>query len=156
MTKQSAPLDMKIGTKFKTRKHGYAKVIEYYNCHTVIIEFENSNNIRAITATKLRAGNVSDRSVAPESILVGEKVYSDKHGWLTIEKVESENIILLTNVNKENIQMLLPAVQRMRNKSVKKLNSELKQNKAVSLKDLTKKNKVVNSLVKKMLSDYGK
>lgn len=156
MKKHSAPLDMKIGTKFKTAKYGYVSVVEYYNCHTVIVCFENTGNIRSISAAKLRKGNVPDRDVAPESILLGEKLYSNKHGWLIVSQVESDNIVLLTNDKDETIQMLLPAVQRMRNQSTELEVNQLQKNKAISLKDLTKKNKVVNSLVKKMLSDYGK
>ncbi|MDK9759319.1 hypothetical protein KIV40_29280, partial [Vibrio sp. D173a] len=62
-----APLDMQIGARFDTKKHGYVTVIEYYNTHTVIVAFENTGNIRAITAAKLRSGQLSDRSVPPQS-----------------------------------------------------------------------------------------
>jgi len=154
--KIAAPRDMKNGTRFKTNKYGYVKVVEYYNCHTVIVSFENTNNIRSISAAKLRSGNVVDRNVLPESILLGEEVYSLKHGWLTVTKVESENIVILANKNNENIQMLLPAVQKMRNQSNEIEELKAQTNKAISLKDLTKRNKAVNSIVKKMLSDYGK
>ncbi|MGF1754371.1 hypothetical protein L4C33_12325, partial [Vibrio makurazakiensis] len=90
-----APLDMNIGARFKTIKHGYVTVVEYYNCHTVIVAFENTGNIRSISATKLRTGQLSDRSVTPDSIMVGEQVESVKHGLLTITQVESENIVVL-------------------------------------------------------------
>jgi len=154
--KIAAPLDMQNGTRFKTNKYGYVNIVEYYNCHTVIVSFENTGNIRSISAAKLRSGNVPDRNVPPESILLGEKVYSLKHGWLTVTKVESENIVILTNKKNEKIQMLLPAVQKMRNQSNEIEEMKSQTNKAISLKDLTKRNKAVNSIVKKMLSDYGK
>jgi hypothetical protein len=151
-----APLDMLNGTKFKTNKYGYVSVVEYYNCHTVIVTFENTGNIRSISAAKLRSGNVPDRAIPPESIMVGERVKSLKHGWLTITKVESENIIIMANEQNEEIRMLLPAVQKMKNKLNEIENIKSDTNKPISLKDLTKKNKNVNTLVKKMLTDYGK
>jgi hypothetical protein len=151
-----APLDMLNGTKFKTNKYGYVSVVEYYNCHTVIVTFENTGNIRSISAAKLRSGNVPDRAIPPESIMVGERVKSLKHGWLTITKVESENIIIMANEQNEEIRMLLPAVQKMKNKLNEIENIKSDANKPISLKDLTKKNKNVNTLVKKMLTDYGK
>lgn len=156
MKKIAAPLDMHNGTKFKTNKYGYVSIVEYYNCHTVIVTFENTGNIRSISAAKLRSGNVPDRAVPPESILVGERVKSVKHGWLTITKVESENIVLMLNENNEEIQMLLPAVQKMKNKLNKIEMVKSETNKPISLKDLTKRNKNVNSIVKKLLTDYGK
>ncbi len=112
-----APLDMQNGARFKTKKHGYVTVIEYYNTHTVIVAFENTGNIRAISAAKLRSGQLADRSVPPESIMVGEKVESVKHGILTIVQVESENIVLLTTESGEEVRMLLPAVQKNENQS---------------------------------------
>lgn len=156
MKKIVAPLDMLNGTKFKTNKYGYVSVVEYYNCHTVIVTFENTGNIRSISAAKLRSGNVPDRAIPPESIMVGERVKSLKHGWLTITKVESENIIIMANEQNEEIRMLLPAVQKMKNKLNEIENIKSDTNKPISLKDLTKKNKNVNTLVKKMLTDYGK
>lgn len=156
MKKIVAPLDMLNGTKFKTNKYGYVSVVEYYNCHTVIVTFENTGNIRSISAAKLRSGNVPDRAIPPESIMVGERVKSLKHGWLTITKVESENIIIMANEQNEEIRMLLPAVQKMKNKLNEIENIKSDANKPISLKDLTKKNKNVNTLVKKMLTDYGK
>lgn len=156
MKKIAAPLDMFNGSKFKTNKYGYVSIVEYYNCHTVIVAFENTGNIRAISAAKLRSGNVPDRDVPPESILIGERVKSLKHGWLTITKVESENIVLLVNEHNEEVQMLLPAVQKMKNKLNEIEGEKSELNKPISLKDLTKRNKNVNSIVKKMLTDYGK
>jgi len=154
--KIAAPLDMLNGSKFKTNKYGDVSIVEYYNCHTVIVVFENTGNIRAISAAKLRSGNVPDRNVPPESVLVGERVKSLKHGWLTITKVESENIVLMVNEQGEEIQMLLPAVQKMKNKlnEIEAMKSDV--DKPMSLKDLTKRNKNINSIVKKMLTDYGK
>jgi hypothetical protein len=154
--KIAAPLDMLNGTKFKTNKYGYVSVVEYYNCHTVIVTFANTGNIRSISAAKLRSGNVPDRAIPPESIMVGERVNSLKHGWLTITKVESENIIIMVNEQNEEIRMLLPAVQKMKNKLNEIENIKSDTNKPISLKDLTKRNKNVNILVKKMLTDYGK
>ena len=72
MKKLDAPLDMQIGTRFETKKHGYVTVVEYYNTHTVIVAFENTGNIRSITAAKLRSGQLTDRSVPAQSFMVGE------------------------------------------------------------------------------------
>lgn len=156
MKKIAAPLDMRNGTKFKTNKYGYVRIVEYYNCHTIIVAFENTGNIRAISAAKLRSGDVPDRAVPPESIMVGKRVNSLKHGWLTITKVESENIVIMVNEQNEEIRMLLPAVQKMENKfnEIESIKSEI--NKPISLKDLTKKNKNANSIMRKLLTDYGK
>ncbi|MFM2590438.1 hypothetical protein [Vibrio sp. TBV020] len=158
--KLEAPHDMQIGARFETKKHGYVTVIEYYNTHTVIVAFENTGNIRSITAAKLRSGQVSDRSVPPQSSMVGEKVESIKHGILTIIQVESENIVVLENEAGEEIRMLLPAVQKLKDK-VEELESDKKETleRPTSLSALTKRNKKtkdVNSLLKKMLTDYGK
>ncbi|WP_394135611.1 hypothetical protein [Aliivibrio fischeri] len=154
-----APLDMQNGARFKTRKHGYVTVIEYYNTHTVIVAFENTGNIRAISAAKLRSGQLADRSVPPESIMVGEKVESVKHGILTIVQVESENIVLLTTESGEEVRMLLPAVQKMKIKAEEPTNTKEEPELPTSLSALTKRNKKtkdVNNLLKKMLTDYGK
>ncbi|WP_435250526.1 hypothetical protein ACMAZD_21305 [Vibrio sp. nBUS_14] len=154
-----APHDMNIGARFKTNRHGYVTVVEYYNTHTVIVAFENTGNIRAISAAKLRIGQLTDRSVAPESIMIGEKVESVKHGILTITQVESENIVVLTNVNNEEIRMLLPAVQKMKDKTEDVDNENVASPKPTSLSQLTKRNKKtkdVNSMLKKMLTDYGR
>ena len=147
---------MPNGTKFKTNRYGYVSIIEYYNCHTVIVAFENTGNIRAISAAKLRSGNVPDRAVPPESIMVGERVNSLKHGWLTITKVESENIVIMVNEQNKEVRMLLPAVQKMKNKLSDIENIKSATNKPISLKDLTKRNKNVTTLMKKLLTDYGK
>lgn len=154
-----APQDMSNGARFKTNKHGYVTVVEYYNCYTVIVAFENTGNIRAISAAKLRGGNVPDRSVPPESIMVGERVHSVKHGWLTISQVESENIILLIDDRNEEIRMLLPAVQKMKDKVVEEESNSIELDAPLSLKELTKrskKTKDVNGILKKILTDYGK
>ncbi|NOH79202.1 hypothetical protein F0231_05545 [Vibrio sp. RE86] len=156
--KQEAPHDMQIGARFETKKHGYVQVIEYYNTHTVIVAFENTGNIRAITAAKLRSGQVPDRSVPPQSSMVGEKVESLKHGILTIMQVESENIVVLENEAGEEIRMLLPAVQKLRDR-IEDETEVPKPEMPTSLSALTKRNKKtkdVNSLLKKMLTDYGK
>ncbi|MGO1297967.1 MAG: hypothetical protein ACTMIA_11760, partial [Vibrio sp.] len=65
MKKLDAPHDMNVGARFETKKHGSVTVVEYYNTYTVIVVFENTGNIRATTATKLRSGQVQDRSVPP-------------------------------------------------------------------------------------------
>ncbi|KHD26628.1 hypothetical protein NM09_00985 [Vibrio caribbeanicus] len=156
--KQEAPHDMQIGARFETKKHGYVTVIEYYNTHTVIVAFENTGNIRSITAAKLRSGQVSDRSVPPQSSMVGERVESVKHGILTIIQVESENIVVLENEHGEEIRMLLPAVQKLRDRVEEEMECS-KPEMPTSLSALTKRNKKtkdVNSLLKKMLTDYGK
>ncbi|UGA57809.1 hypothetical protein IUZ65_023155 [Vibrio sp. VB16] len=111
-----APLDMAIGTKFKTNRHGYATVLYYYNCYTVIVGFENTSNIRSISSTKLRSGQFVDRLVPPKSIIIGEKIQSIKYGVLTIRAIESENIVVLTNSDNKEIRLLLPSVQKMRAK----------------------------------------
>lgn len=111
-----APLDMYIGNEFKTNKHGNVIIIDYYNCHTVIVAFKNTGNIRSISAAKLRRGKLSDCLISPESIMVGDEIQSIKHGLLTILAVESENMVVLTNRNNEEIRMLLPSVQKMKNK----------------------------------------
>ena len=134
-------------------------VVEYYNTHTVIVAFENTGNIRAISAAKLRTGQLTDRSVAPESIMIGEQVESVKHGILTITQVESENIVVLTNADNEEIRMLLPAVQKMKDKVEDIDEDKLEASKPTSLSQLTKrskKTKDVNSMLKKMLTDYGR
>ncbi len=159
MKKMEAPHDMNNGARFKTNRHGYVTVVEYYNTYTVIVAFENTGNIRAISAAKLRTGQLTDRSVAPESIMIGEKVESVKHGILTITQVESENIVVLTNANNEEIRMLLPAVQKMKDKTEDVDNENVASPKPTSLSQLTKRNKKtkdVNSMLKKMLTDYGR
>lgn len=157
--KMDAPLDMQNGARFKTKKHGSVIVIEYYNTHTVIVAFENTGNVRAISAAKLRSGQLADRSVPPESIMVGEKIESVKHGLLTIVQVESENIVLLTNEKGEEVRMLLPAVQKMKLKAGEGEIQKEEPKMPMSLSALTKRNKKtkdVNNLLKKMLTDYGK
>lgn len=159
MKKMAAPLDMQIGARFETKKHGYVTVVEYYNTHTVIVAFENTGNIRSITAAKLRSGQLTDRSVPPQSLMVGEKVESVKHGLLTIAQVESENIVVLENEYGEEIRMLLPAVQKLRDKLEHTYNVQENPVLPTSLSALTKRNKKtkdVNSLLKKILTDYGK
>ncbi|MDA0147066.1 hypothetical protein [Vibrio sp. LaRot3] len=159
MKKMDAPLDMQIGARFETKKHGYVQVVEYYNTHTVIVAFENTGNIRSITAAKLRSGQLSDRSVPPQSSMVGEKVESVKHGVLTITQVESDNIVVLENAQGEEIRMLLPAVQKMKKEFEDTDKPFEEPEKPMSLSALTKRNKKtkdVNSLLKKMLTDYGK
>ncbi|MDD9155309.1 hypothetical protein PVK64_03765 [Aliivibrio sp. S4TY2] len=154
-----APHDMQNGAKFKTKKHGYVTVIEYYNTHTVIVAFENTGNVRAISAAKLRSGQLADRSVPPESIMVGEKIESVKHGLLTIVQVESENIVLLTDEKGDEVRMLLPAVQKMKLKAGEGEIQKEEPKMPMSLSALTKRNKKtkdVNNLLKKMLTDYGK
>ncbi len=159
MKKMEAPLDMQIGARFETKKHGYVQVVEYYNTHTVIVAFENTGNIRSITAAKLRSGQLSDRSVPPQSSMVGEKVESVKHGILTIVQVESDNIVVLENEQGDEIRMLLPAVQKMK-KGLENTDKQPEETeRPTSLSALTKRNKKtkdVNSLLKKMLTDYGK
>ncbi|WP_102521688.1 hypothetical protein [Vibrio tapetis] len=154
-----APHDMKIGAQFKTNRHGYVTVVEYYNTHTVIVAFENTGNIRAISASKLRVGQLTDRTVAPDSIMVGEQVESVKHGLLTITQVESENIVVLVNSENVEIRMLLPAVQKMKDKIDDDDSESTDSVLPTSLSQLTKRNKKtkdVNSMLKKMLTDYGK
>lgn len=159
--KMDAPQDMQIGARFNTKRHGYVSVIEYYNTHTVIVAFENTGNIRSTTAGKLRSGLLSDRSVAPQSLLVGKKLESDEHGALTIIKVEFDDIVVLENDSGDEIRLLLSAVQKLVDKveSCEKTAKERKELELpTSLSALTKRNKKtkdVNSLLRKMLTDYG-
>lgn len=159
MKKMDAPHDMQIGARFETKNHGYVTVVEYYNTHTVIVAFENTGNIRSITAAKLRSGQVSDRSVPPQSSMVGEKIESVKHGTLTIVQVESENIVVLENNEGEEVRMLMASVQKLRDSSEPEEEVQDTVKVPTSLSALTKrskKTKDVNRLLKKMLSDYGK
>lgn len=154
-----APLDMQIGARFKTKKHGYVTVVEYYNTHTVIVAFENTGNIRSITAAKLRSGQLTDRSVPVQSSMVGETIQSPNHGLLTIIQVESDNIVVLENELGDEVRMLLPAVQKLRDKAEDTVEDSDKPQLPTSLSALTKRNKKtkdVNKLLKKMLTDYGK
>lgn len=157
--KMDAPHDMQIGARFKTQKHGYVNVVEYYNTHTVIVAFENTGNIRSTTAAKLRSGQVYDRAVPPQSSMVGEKLESAKHGTLTIVQVESDNIVVLENSAGEEIRMIMASVQKLRDSREPEDETQEVVKVPTSLTALTKrskKTKDVNSLLKKMLSDYGK
>lgn len=155
MKKMAPPHDMQIGEKFETQKHGYVTVVEYYNTYTVIVAFENTGNIRSITAAKLRNGEVLDRSVPPQSSLVGEKIKSAKHGTLTIIQVESENIVVLENDKGEEVRMIMAMVQKLRDNNEPKEAVKIPTTLS-ALTKRSKKTKDVNSLLKKMLSDYGK
>ncbi|MCY9871045.1 hypothetical protein [Vibrio barjaei] len=157
--KMDAPLDMQIGARFETKKHGYVTVVEYYNTHTVIVAFENTGNIRSITAAKLRSGQLTDRSVPVQSSMVGETIQSPNHGLLTIIQVESDNIVVLENELGDEVRILLPAVQKLRDKAEEMVEDSDKPQLPTSLSALTKRNKKtkdVNKLLKKMLTDYGK
>lgn len=152
-----APLDMQEGALFQTKSHGYAEVVKYYNTFTVIISFKNTGNIRAISASKLRSGNVSDRS-SPVSTLVGTSVKSSKHGNLTITEVNEDNIVTLTSEDGETVRMLLAKVRKLQD-TVETLGMAKKSgNTKVSLADLAKKNRKPQSVKKAvdvMLTDYG-
>ncbi|PMH39832.1 hypothetical protein BCU68_06970 [Vibrio sp. 10N.286.49.B3] len=150
-----APIDMQNGAKFKTNKHGYVSVVDYYNCHTVIVAFENTGNVRAISAAKLRSGQLTDRSIPPESIMVGEQFQSAKHGLLTITHVESDNIVVLTTKDGEELRMLLPAVQKMKDRLEQLESPKKKQKKALSLSELTKRSKKNHTVFEKVFTDYG-
>ncbi|GMQ49126.1 hypothetical protein [Vibrio sp. 10N] len=157
--KMEAPLDMQIGARFETKTHGYVTVIEYYNTHTVIVAFENTGNVRSTTASKLRSGQITDRSVPIQSTMVGEIIESPKHGTLTIIRVESENIVVLENEQGDEVRLLRPAVQKLRERIDDTELEDQESQLPTSLSALTKRNKKtkdVNSLLKKMLTDYGK
>ena len=159
LKKQTPPSYLAKGAKFKTEKHGYVTVIEYYNHYTVIVEFENTGNIRATTSAKLRNGKVSDRSVPPDSMMVGKVIESEKYGELTIDKFESEKLVLLKSADGEEVRMLLPALQKLIDQQNCPEDKSDDSVKVTSLNDLTKRNKKtkdVNKLLKKMLRDYGK
>nr|WP_205408837.1 hypothetical protein [Vibrio palustris] len=159
MKKLDAPNDMQIGTRFATKKHGYAVVVEYYNTYTVIIAFENTGNIRSTTAAKLRCGQVLDRSVPSQSTLVGKIFISEKYGPLTVVQVDSDNIVVLHNSAGEEIRMIRASVEKLRETSTPDTDPQEALQAPTSLSALTKrskKTKDVNSLLKKMLADYGK
>ncbi|MBR9788843.1 MAG: hypothetical protein GYB40_13015 [Vibrionaceae bacterium] len=156
--KMDAPQDMKVGVRFDTKRHGYVEVIEYYNTHTVIVAFENTGNIRSTTASKLRSGQLSDRSVPPQSLLIGQEFESENHGILKILKVESDNIVVLENDSGDEVRLLLSVVQHHLEKSEDTVQEHKDLELPTSLSALTKRNKKtkdVNSLLRKMLTDYG-
>lgn len=148
---------MQVGASFQTKNHGYAEVVKYYNTSTVIISFKNTGNIRAISAAKLRSGDVSDRS-SPISNLVGTRVKSSKHGNLTVSEVNEDNIVTLTSENGETVRMLLTKVRKLQD-TVETLGKVKKSGGTkVSLADLAKKNRKPQSIKKAvdvMLTDYG-
>lgn len=157
--KMDAPKDMQNGAVFETKRHGSVTVIEYYNTHTVIVAFENTGNIRSTTAAKLRIGQIADRSVPAQSSMVGKQFDSLKHGLLTIKQVEPENIVVLEDENGQEVRMILAAVQKLKERldDIDDIDEELEL--PTSLSALTKRNKKtkdVNSLLKKMLTEYGK
>ncbi|SEF40566.1 hypothetical protein [Vibrio hangzhouensis] len=159
MKKQTPPSYLAKGARFKTDKHGYVTVIDYYNHYTIIVEFENTGNIRATTSAKLRSGDVSDRSVPPDSMMVGKVVQSEKHGELTIDRFESDKLVLLRTAEGEEVRMLFPALQNLIDQQNNPSDTSEEEPKVTSLNDLTKRNKKtrdVNKLLKKMLRDYGK
>jgi hypothetical protein len=91
--------------------------------------------------------------------MVGEKIKSQKHGLLTIVQVESENIVLLINDSGEEVRLLLPTVQKMKLKANEDKIIKEESKEIISLSSLTKRNKKtkdINTLLKKMLTDYGK
>lgn len=159
--KMEAPKDMQIGSIFETKKHGPVVVVEYYNTHTVIIAFENTGNIRSTTAAKLRNGQIIDRSVPAQSSMVGKQYESQKHGLLTVKQVDSGNIVVLEDENGTEIRLILAAVQKLRERAAededRNTNAELELPTSLSaLTTRNKKTKDVNSLLKKMITDYGK
>jgi len=159
LKKQTPPSYLINGARFKTEKHGFVTVINYYNHYTVIVEFENTGNIRSTTSAKLRNGDVTDRSVPPDSMMVGKIVESAKYGSLTIKKFESENLVLLKTSEGNEVRMLLPALQKLIDKSNRDNTDLGREVKNVTLGDLTKRNKKtkdVNKMLRKMLKDYGK
>lgn len=158
MKKMEAPRDMQIGSIFETKKHGPVAVIEYYNTHTVIIAFENTGNIRSTTAAKLRNGQIIDRSVPAQSSMVGKQYESQKHGLLTVKQVDSGNIVVLEDQKGTEIRLILAAVQKLRERVEENRDTDTELELPTSLSALTKRNKKtkdINSLLKKMITDYG-
>lgn len=158
MKKMEAPRDMQIGSIFETKKYGPVAVIEYYNTHTVIIAFENTGNIRSTTAAKLRNGQIIDRSVPAQSSMVGKQYESQKHGLLTVKQVDSSNIVVLEDKNGTEIRLILAAVQKLRERVEENRDTNTELELPTSLSALTKRNKKtkdINSLLKKMITDYG-
>ncbi|HBV77414.1 MULTISPECIES: hypothetical protein [Vibrio] len=156
--KMEAPKDMQIGSIFETKRHGSVAVIEYYNTHTVIISFENTGNIRCTTAAKLRNGQVTDRSVPAQSSMVGKQFESLKHGLLTVKQVDSGSIVVLEDENGAEVRLILAAVQKLRERVEEDSDTNEELELPTSLSALTKRNKKtkdVNSLLKKMITDYG-
>jgi DNA gyrase/topoisomerase IV subunit A len=157
--KLDAPKDMQIGSRFETKKHGFVTVVDYYNTHTVIVAFENTGNVRSITAAKLRSGQLTDRSVPAQSSLVGKRYKSVKHGVLTVTQVESDNIVVLKSENGDEIRILIPAMGKLKEYVENSSNQEKELELPTSLSALTKRNrktKDVNNLLKKIITDYGK
>ncbi len=159
--KQEAPRDMQVGMQFETNKHGLVTVIEYYNTHTVVVAFQNTGNIRATTAAKLRRGDIVDRNVPAQSSMVGSKIMSASHGQLTIVKVESSNIVVLESEDGEEVRMLMAKVKKFQETYAQLHNEPLDddvENKPKSLDSLTKrskKTKDVNKMLKNMIKNYG-
>lgn len=156
--KMEAPRDMQIGSIFETKKHGPVVVVEYYNTHTVIIAFENTGNIRSTTAAKLRNGQIIDRSVPAQSSMVGKQFESQKYGLLTVKQVDSGNIVVLENESGTEIRLILAAVQKLKERVEKNNDTSEELELPTSLSALTKRNKKtkdINSLLKKMITDYG-
>ncbi|WGW00181.1 hypothetical protein QF117_20240 [Vibrio sp. YMD68] len=158
--KQDAPRDMQVGMNFDTTKHGLVTVIDYYNTHTVVVAFENTGNIRATTAAKLRRGDVVDRNVPAQSSMVGSKIMSSSHGELTIIKVEASNIVVLQSEDGEEIRMLMAKVKKFQETYAQLHNeaSDDSENKPKSLDSLvkrSKKTKDVNKILNNILKNYG-
>ncbi|PQJ84253.1 hypothetical protein [Aliivibrio sifiae] len=75
---------------------------------------------------------------APLDMYIGNEFKTNKHELLTILAVESENMVVLTNHNNEEIRMLLPSVQKMKNK-IDKLKKTGEKITPTSLNQLIKK-----------------
>ncbi|MPW31907.1 hypothetical protein F9L16_23410 [Agarivorans sp. B2Z047] len=158
--KMDPPRDMQLGMHFETIKHGTVTVIEYYNTHTIVVAFNNTGNIRATTAAKLRRGDVVDRNVPAQSSMVGNKIMSASHGQLTIVKVEDSNIVVLESEDGEEVRMLMAKVKKFQ-ETYAKLHEDIvtnKENKPKSLDSLTKRSKKakdVNKILNNMIKNYG-
>ncbi|MDM2743140.1 hypothetical protein OGY15_00450 [Citrobacter sp. Cu231] len=158
MKKLSAPHDLRPGAKIKTKKYGYVTVVDYYNCHTVIVAFDNTGNVRATSSVKLRAGELVDKDIPPESEMVGDKYESAKYGILEVVSVEADNIVVLRKEDGTEVRLLtvtLAKMQKMSDSSFAEDNKDIKSVSLSSLAKTDKSSKEVNRLLKKMLKNYG-
>lgn len=54
--------NIKVSEKFNTRNHGIVTVLDYIDCRSVLIKFENSGAIKTVRADHLRCGNIKDQT----------------------------------------------------------------------------------------------
>lgn len=155
MKKHPAPSDLQAGSQFPTKKYGDVTVIDYYNCDTVLIFFNNTGTVRATTAVKLRAGDVIDRSATPNSMMVGETYFSPKFGILTIVSVDNNDIVSLKKENGEEVRLLMSTLKKMKKTKPNQNSKDVKKVSLSSLSKTDKESKEINKIFKKVLKGYG-